>query len=282
MTSRSKRSIRLEVKPWKGNEKILGMLDLSWKKRFTKLREHVTQLAAQSTLNSVKERLPVGEEYRELNQSLSVARIDGLGPDETGYAIQSKSKKRKLQALNPERVILFVRAKRSAKRVAPEIQVLIEHSPWTMDLLPFTPRKRDAQIIYRKVTVREALTVEKQRKKDRKKWTMKLSRKGRRVSKTKLGLGKGQVRAIPDLAYTALNLELGLGGVKARPAWRTALGGLKRKTIPTLLKKEEYGRTVSDPDYKAWMGWPKKTAQKISIRVVKTFVPFQKRLGFKP
>jgi hypothetical protein len=149
--------------------------------------------------------------------------------------------------------------------------------------LPFSPKKADATIVYRKVNIRTVEQVEKLRKADKRVWKQELSKA--RVSNNPLRKnfksGSGRVRAVSDLAFTALNLEMGRGGTKAQPHWRTAISGLKKRGLRNMMNSRDMARAISDPDFKDWVRWPKKTAKQISVKVAKTFVPFQKKLGIK-
>lgn len=265
------------------NEKVMNMVKYSWKKRFQKLREHVVQMAAQAVLDGVKEKLPSSGDYKEYIDSLSLAQIDGLPVGLTGYAIQGKSKKKSGRSLDTEKTLVYVRIRRRPRRVSSQVQTLAEHSPWTLESLPFVPKPSDAQVIYRKASAKAVLLVAKQRRKDKKVWSKALSRGGVRVQgqKDKLRLGNGRIKGVQDLAYTALNIELGQGGVKAKPHWRPAFSGLQRRTVPNMSKGSEFNRAVSDPDFRTWMSWPKKTGKHISAKVAQSFVPFQKKLGIK-
>jgi len=89
------------------------------------------------------------------------------------------------------------------------------------------------------------------------------------------------LKGVPDLVFTALRLEFGQGNFKPKPHWRPALWTLKRAGLPKLLKDPNFAKTVCDPNFKGWMSWPKKTSKRISAKVAKSFVPFQKKLGIK-
>ena len=278
-----KRGLLLEVKSDKASEEVLRMLEWNWKRRFEKLQAQVVYRSAETSLKFLREKVPAKAENKEYLQSLSLVGITGLPEGSVGYAIQGKSKKVSTRGLAPGGTLMYVRARRSPKRIPPEVTVLVEHSPWTMNSLPFVPKKSDAVIIYRKVSARAVEKAEKSRKKDKRVWKPALSKK--RISAKGFGgrfkLGSDQVKVVPDLAFSALNLEFGQGGVKAKPHWRTAISGLKRRAIPNMTKNRDMARAVSDPSFKSWMAWPKKTSKRISVRVAKTFVPFQKKLGIK-
>ncbi len=279
----AKRGLSLTVTPDKDNKDVLRMLRVNWKKRFENLKAQLVYHSAESALKTIKRKVPLTAETKSYLASLELARITGLPQGAVGYAIQGKAKKTGKKALTPDGTILYVRARKRPRRLPPEVATLVKYSPWTLNNLPFTPKKADATVIYRKVSARTVEKVEKSRKKDRRFWKQELSKK--RISdkgqKSKFNVGTGRVRAVSDQAFNALNLEFGQGGVKARPHWRIAISDLKRKELRNMMKNGEMTKAVSDPMSKTWVAWPKKTAKRISAKVAETFVPFQQKLGIK-
>jgi hypothetical protein len=74
-------------------------------------------------------------------------------------------------------------------------------------------------------------------------------------------------------------LEFGLGGIKAKPHWRPAIRSLAKEGIRRILKKPEFKKALTVPAYSGWTNWPTGTKVRISDKVAKGYVPFQKRLG---
>jgi len=282
MASRG-RGLVLSIKPDKASEEVTRMLKWNWKRRFQNLTAQIVYNSADTSLKAMKKKIPSKPENKEYLKSLGLARITGLSEGTVGYAIQGKSKQVSARSLKPDGTILYIRANRGPRRLPPEVAVLIRHSPWTLSSLPFSPKKSDATIVYRKVSLRAVEKVEKIRKADRRIWKQELN-KTRISSKgpgSRLKVGGARIRAVSDLAFTALNMELGQGGVKAKPHWRTAISGFKKGGLRNMMKNRDMARAVSDPGFKNWMSWPKKTSKRISAKVAQTFVPFQKKLGIK-
>lgn len=278
-----KGGLRLEVKPDKESKDVLHMLEWNWKTRFKKLVAQLVYRSAETSLKGLKAKLPVRPENRKYLESLSVAKITGLPDGEFGYAVQGQAKKARKQQLEPKRVIVYVRTRRSPKRVSPQVGVLVRYSPWTLDDLPFVPKKADATLVYRKVGSGTVKRVARARKRDKSSWKQMLARAGNEPKDTKnrFSAGSERIRAVSDDAFSALNLEFGQGGVKPKPHWRVAISGLKKRGLRIMMKDRKLAQSVSDPHFKGWMAWPKKTSKRISVRVAKTFVPFQKKLGIK-
>lgn len=275
--------LELSIKPDRDSEDVLEMLKHSWKRRFKHLEGQILYRSANTALSDLKDKIPSGREYRQYRSSLKLASITGLPEETMGYSIFGKTKRVSGRGLEPLRTIVYVRARRSPRRLPQEVSVLVEHSPWTLSSIPFIPKKKDAILIYRKVSERATAKVDKDRRKDKSVWKRALIKEGAfsKGLKDKLRLGSSRVKAIPDIALSGLNLEFGQGGTKPKPHWRTAISALKRRTLPTMTKDRDMARSVSDPGFKNWVAWPKKTAIRISARVAKTFVPFQKKLGIK-
>ena len=278
----SRGGLRLSIKPNQESEKVLGMLERSWKRRFKNLTEQIVYNSADESLKGLKRKIPPKHENKGYLSSLGLARITGLSEGAVGYAIQGRPKQTSGRSLKLDGTIVYVQAKKAPRRLPPNVTVLIKYSPWTLSSLPFSPKKSDATVVYRKVSSRAVEKVEKLRKADKRIWKQELSRAGTSSKGVGTALGAGSsVRAVSDLAFTALNMEFGLGGVKPKPHWRTAISGFKKVGLRNMTKNQSMARAVSDPDFKDWMGWPKKTSKRISARVAQTFVPFQKKLGIK-
>lgn len=278
-----KKGLNLSVKPDKDTEGVLQMLKWNWKRRFQNLTAQIVYSSAEQSLKELKSKVPAKPENKEYVRSLNLAKITGLPEDAVGYAIQGQSKKINEQNLRPEGTILYLRAKRRPRRLPPEVKVLIEHSPWTLESLPFVPKKSDVTIVYRKVSARMVEKVAKQRRKDQGVWKGELRKSGFRFKEKKdqFQIGSRRIKALPDLAMTALNMEFGQGDTKPKPHWRTAISALKRRFLPNMTKNRDIARAVSDPTFKDWVAWPKKTSKRISVRVAKNFEPFQQKLGIK-
>jgi hypothetical protein len=277
------RGLSLRITPDKENKDVLRMLELNWKKRFENLKAQIVYRAASSFLDTIRKKVPSTTDTKQYLDALELVRIKGLPDAAVGYAIRSKPKKARGSKLGTDSTIIYVQARRSPKRLNPEVATLVRHSPWTLESLPFMPKKSDALLVYRKVSARTVEKVTKARKKDSRKWVRELSRKNIKPknSKRKWNSGNSGLKSISDIAYTALNMEFGTGGVSAQPHWRIAASVLKRKEIGNMIKGQDFARSVTKPESKTWVTWPKKTQKSISATVAKTFVPFQKKLGIK-
>jgi hypothetical protein len=169
------------------------------------------------------------------------------------------------------------------RHVPPAIEVLERYNPWTIDTLPFQPERSEAMIISRKVDRREADRVSKLRKRDTPQWRAELDRAGvRNIKKDRQIKPPKSVKTIPDVAFEALRLEFGLGGVKGHAHWRPAIlrlvhGGVKHE----VRHKKDYAKTLTSLKFRGWKKWPTRTRHKIRIAEAQKYVPFQKKLGIR-
>jgi hypothetical protein len=256
------------------------MLNRTWKLRFKRIQEQVTYLAASTAHTELMRKIPATRDNKAYRESLELVGISGMPKGTSGFAIHASAKRKKVQELDAGLVLVDVRPRGRLRRVSPELKVLITYSPWTLDTLPFMPSKTQASVVYRKVSAAEVIATNKLRVKDLPKVRRKLGRAGEDTQRQAKRSSPG-TKIAPDLAFGALRTEFGQGPDRPKPHWRPALGVLKRSGLPGLARNKELQRAATDPDFKGWMSWPKKTSRRISVKVAKTFEGFQKKLNVK-
>jgi hypothetical protein len=245
------------------------------------LQKLLPYLAAVHIHEQLLERIPGNDDWAAYRSSLQLARIIGSPKGVTSYALRIAPHARRVKKTDIDRTVLYVQRNRRMRRVKPEIVVLEKFNPWTVQTLPFTPRRSQALIVSRKVTKREAEKVAKDREKDRRKWSKALAHHGRREVKKdqRLDIPK-KVHALPDIAFEALRLEFGLGGVKGSPHWRPALRQFLAFGLRSLLKQDhQIKRILKDSKYRAWKRLPPRVRHSVRMTEVKNYLPFQKKLG---
>jgi hypothetical protein len=214
----------IQITPFKANRtarKFFETLD----KRFKVLGRTLAYESARFVLEEVYRRLPAGE-YRDSLELVDVG--DGV------FAVRAKNKAKRVSEIDSQATALYVRPKsRRVLRLHPEIGVLAQHSPWTMDTLPFFPSRRHAIVVSRTVRRSELEHIVEDRKKDRAMWKSELERLGVRP-KVKLEIPP-KARVLPDVAFEALRIEFGLAGKDSRAHWRPALRALASQGIPRML-----------------------------------------------
>lgn len=252
-----------------------------WRERAEALQAQAPYVAAKATLEFMLGRLPKSPEWREYRESLRVVRVGR--PSSRMFAVQSQgSRGRKDKVIDEETEVLYVRPKkRRLVRARPEVKVLAQHSPWTLKTLPFSPKPDEADIVVRKVTKREAKRVAELRTKEMPKWQADLQKTGVRYQRPENPQALTDVKKMPDLAFSALRLEYGYGGVKAVPHWRPGLREAVRLIAKLFSRKSQYTEALLNPQARGWRRWPPRTNAGIKISSLKNFLKFQKRLKIR-
>lgn len=267
----------MSVEPLRPNED-LAVLANQWPKRTRKLIDMFAYLLTADTKKELVGRIPNQDQYKTYKNSVRMASVSGT---EGFYVISANPKARRVKAIVTEKVLLYVRPRRRLGRVAPEITVLEKYSPWTAETMPFTPKRRDAVVVSRRVSASEVKKIARKRRRERPKWSVELAKVGvREVRKDRqVQIPKG-VRAVPDVAFEGLRLEFGIG-VKPVAHWRPAILWAKRNG-PTLVIKGNRSllQALGDPKFQRWKSWPPRVRAVRGGEMVK-FIPFMKRLGIR-
>ena len=253
--------------------------------RFSALGTFLTHGSAQRVRDEVAEGQPGDRDGEQLRQALVVAQVVGPGLAVArqlpkAYAVlvdADRVPKAKLRELGPQDVLYVRSRKRRAVRVAPEIEVLVRFSPWTPDLLPFFPSKRQAVLVYRKVSREEVDGVRDSRIKDAPQWRAALASAG--VPTTKPRPAPLKVEVTPDLVFYAARQEFGGGKRRASKLWRKAVRRLVGSGVSSMMRRPGVDKLLSDPRDTGWKKLAKiSVARRITVQQVEGFAQFQKRL----
>lgn len=259
------------------------MVTKEYEKRLRALYRSVPYAAAKELYDTLLVLLPAGSDFRDLKQGLKISEIGGINTAKGGaWAVHVPTKAKRIKKIDVPKTVLYVRAKKTPKRVPPDVQVLIDRGPWTADTIPFYPKKSEAVVVQRKVTKREADEIAKAKKRALPEVRKELLRFGRRIKKRKPGdpghIGR-KGKAIPDVGMIALRLEFGEDGTRARPVFRPSLlrirGRLRR--LPDMYP--EIKDALMSPNSRRWQTWPH-ADDKIDATKARRFMGFQKRLGY--
>lgn len=270
------------------------MLTVGWTKESKDLQKFLDELpdrtkgiigfapfaAAVRVYGGVKEGMPRSEDTDLYRKALHVAQIKTSG-DTYIYAVRGRTKRLKIADLKQQDTVLYIRVRKGKfVRKDPKIDILEKYSPWTLDTIPYYPKKREAEVIARKAREREVRIISDSRKHDRRKWEPELSRLGVKVNRSKKAKPEEGSKAIADLAMLAMRIEFGLDGRKAVPHWRPALQRLGGKRFGVILSKHRrIQRTLTDPGFMEWKSWPPQLSRTISEKAMSTYQGFQKRVG---
>lgn len=251
-----------------------------WPKRTKGLVRFVAHWAAKRAYDNIQQKVPSGPEWAAYRESLKLASVKGDLEGASAFTVLADPKAREVREVDGPKVLLYIRSRRRLKRVKPEIEILEKYSPWTLQTLPFSPKRSDAQVISRTVTEREVKKVTKARMRDRKQWRFELLRAGSPVSKDRVPDTRPP-QATPDVAFEAMRLEFGLG-VKAAPHWRPAISDVVRAGVTSLQQDPAIQAAFTKPSFTDWQSWEKiDTTTSISSGDARKFLPFQEKLGIR-
>jgi hypothetical protein len=271
----------------KGTVQVTGLRKLTrlvgeWEARGEALKKQFMYRVVSWAHHSLLDNIP--KEYETLRDSLRIGRITGTPRMEPAYVIEAVARSKSLGELDSGNVLLYVQAKPHQMRAIPaEVQVLIDHGPWTIGTLPLHPNPRIAVVVSRTVGARSVQRVENARRRDRRIWKRKLERQGVRVRSTGQQLQTNrQVRALPDVALESAKLEFGLGGVASHPHWRPTIVRLaSRQGAGIIARRREFVKVMTSAGFGAWKNWPRKVPRRVRLSTARKFMPFQKRLGVR-
>lgn len=268
--------IRIELDP---KFRKAAELVREWPARTSRFRRVVPYLAAHYVRDKILEFLPTQDDLAPYRSAIEVVGVSGGAV----YAVRVSARKRRVKKVDIPRTVLYVQANKRLSRTLPEIAVLEQYSPWTVQTLPFTPKRSEALVVSRKVSRREVERIAKARMRDQQEWQKALSKAGRReVRKDKrLDIPK-KVHALPDVAFEALRLEFGLGGVKGQPHWKPAIRDFLSSGLKGMLRQDRrLVHLFTKKSFTAWKRWPPRTATKIRMGELRNYLPFQKKLGIR-
>jgi hypothetical protein len=273
----------ISIGPSPKAKEVLNMVNLTWTKRAKAMQAQMTYDAAESTRKTILSKLPTGREFRDYRKKLRVSKVEGVAG---GYAhsVHVPVSPREVHKNDSASHVLYVRVKENAKGPRRKLYVLQRHSPWTVDTLPFKPSSGDAVVVKRKVREDEVERIRRARQKDRPKWRAGLAAAGaaERMGKSKTRTGK-KLRAVPDVAFSALRLEFGMGGDKGKAHWRPSILNFMRSELPQIsrMPKSKYVRIMTEPKNRDWLAMPTKTRSRVPASEIKNHSEFQDRLGLK-
>jgi len=268
------------IKPDRQNASVMALIG-ELPSRARAVRKMIPYAASRLVLTQVRQRVP--RDARDLKKVLTVSRVAGLPDDQTAYVLHAVPRGKATRRSEDETTVLYVSAKANLLRRVPDsVRILEEHSPWTIDTLPYQPDGRTSVVISRRASPRVVAKVREARAKDRATWRRKMTEAGlREVRKDKRVQRNRALKAIPDVAYDSLRLEFGMGGSRSKPHWRPAILQLASGGLAGMIRSNrEISRTMTDPSYQGWRSWkPSDTGGVVSIMQAMSYVPFQHVLG---
>lgn len=249
--------------------------------RAASLHRTVSYLVAQEAHESLMADIPGDSSYKELRNALTVSEV-GVGKrgESAAYAVHAPMKSRRVRKLDVAKTVIYIRAKKRLTRADPAVQLLEDKGPWTADTIPFWPSKKEATVIQRKVTKREADRVAKEQTAKASGIRRQMLEAGRRIKPKKIG-APGQLgrkgKAVPDVAMQALELEFGGEGKRSKPVFRRMLRAAKKSIRRLPMRHRIIKETMFDPNSKRYKNFPPRV-DKISSSEAGDFEGFQDRI----
>lgn len=243
----------------------------------------VPYIAAAETYWGLQERIPGGPRFGGYKHSLKLVRVGGKRDKFGQFAVIGSPKPLKDRSIDAARQVLYIRPKKTfASPPSKAVRVLHKYSPWTLETLPFSPKKNEAVVVLRRVAKREVQSITRQREKDRPEWRKALEECGvRNVRSDKKAAPELKTSVVQDLAFDALRLEFGYGGVKPTPHWRPAVETSTQFVRRLFKQRSIISKTLTDPKFAAWRKWPPRVESSIKIADLKRTRKFQKRLHIR-
>lgn len=250
-------------------------------KRAERLRQMVPYIAAQETYRGLMMRIPADRRWNSYRGVLRVVRVGPKGWKSGVFAVYGKPKVSGDRVIDSPRTALYVHIKRN--RLTPpsaETRVLATFSPWTMETLPFAPKRSEAVVVTRRVSKREVQRITEQRKEDEHEWREQLRKIGVNQQKSDLGSSDLKAKQVQDVAFEALRLEFGYGGLKAVPHWRPAIREAVQVVRHLWTRRSRLTSAMFSYKNREWKKWPPKIGS-VRIAALKHMAKFQKRLRVK-
>lgn len=267
----------LRIKSISPGKSDVRRLVREWDQRFAAYRQQLTYLAAKRVLENAKKRIP--RESSAYRDSLHLYRTSSK--DSPVWVVASDQKANKVKTLSTSNTLLFIRPKSREGKPPPEVLVLERYNPWTVDTLPFRPKRNDAIVIEKVANERQIETVAKLRNRSRPSWAKELSQLGVSVQRTsKRSQIPREFKTTSDTAIEALRLEFGVGKGSA-PHWRPSILDLVNRGVLQIRRtRRELTRVLVDSSYRTWKSWPPRTTL-VTPGEVEQVKPFVKRLGIR-
>jgi len=154
----------------------------------------------------------------------------------------------RLRASDIQRTVLYVMPKLRAGKVVSQAAVVLErNNPWTMDTLPYEPKKDEAGIRARRVDENDVKKIEEQRKADKTRIVSELRSLGVPIRDT--GKVLLERRVSRDIAFEVLRREKGIG-MPGKAHWRPAVRAIYTQHFKKAM--EDLGVWMVDPENEQW------------------------------
>lgn len=244
-------------------------------RRAKAIQRYVTHVAADALLKGTVSRIPMAPAYKTYRDALRL--VQGGLPSEPIFAVVGEVAKSEI--IEKATDIIYFKPRKKIGKMDKALSVLIQFQPWTQDTLPFTPTSDKATLMKRTVSKQDVIAIAKAREDDRPKWTSLLSEAGVQVKRQEAKIPSA-ASALPDILYTAMRLEFGLGGAQAVAHWRPAY-----REAQELVKRVFFKPSMSEAllNWKddQWMKWRDLSAERVPAKMIDDLADFQTRVAMR-
>lgn len=267
------KGIKVEVRPDMAFTRTVLLLRHGLVKlRLDAIKRYIAHSTATNMLKTLVDKIPSTKEYDTYRNSLKIVQSgEARNPI---FAVASESDNAPIEE---ETDLIYFKPVKKKGKLDPLVEILMEFQPWTMRTLPFDVSDLKATMQTRRVTKRELLHVESVRKNNEQLVSQKLSEAGVKPPPKKADIPK-EASAVPDLTYTALRLEFGLGRTKAVAHWRPAVQQASGYAT-SIFETDEVANALLDWKSSSWVKWRNLSADAVPTKAISAMGAFQTKVG---
>jgi hypothetical protein len=265
--------MRLTIRQSPKNRRAFSLAS-TLEKRVDAIKLHYSEDLAEEFLAHLQRLAPADlDGYPDM---LEVRRFKLRSLDGAAAVVAPPSMRRyRLKEADVQRTVLEVRPKMAGRRaVDPAAVVLWQRNPWTMRTLPYEPSKREATIVSRRVSIREAQEIERRRSIDLASVVKELIGMGRPPARKHAVLLEQEV--LRDLYFEVLRREFGMGDAAHVAHWRPSVRFARTVLVKKVLKS--FLRWLTVPSESRWKRKLRSKPGKLSeVKGLQRFQSFVKK-----
>jgi len=165
------------------------------------------------------------------------------------WAIIAKGKTLSQREYDPKQSILTVVSRYDIDVENPIEDILVEHGPWTPETLPFIPSLRQAAIVIKRATLKDAEAVKRKN-------LFEMDAIQEKMDKNQLEFDPRlmvyeKLKVVPDLEIEAMRIEFGQGEI-SKAHWRPAIKWGTKIALSVIEKDKDLMRILTDPTFKGY------------------------------
>lgn len=242
-------------------------------KRYKYMQRRMLANCANAVKNEIDNRVPNEELYKDYKDSMGIFEITDKDKQIDKVGIIGEYKKVNLREIDKSNVVFYFRPKQKGKLISEVISYLMRFEPFSLAMLPYEPSENEADLVVRRVSLREVNLVNLRLEKVIDEIRKFLIDHNIEPREPNCEIIKSKILA--DLGFFALRLEYGMDGYKKISHWRPAL----RKVIDNsnLTVDKKVINSFSNPKFRSWRDIP--FFEKMRYNKVKALETFQDKVS---